>query len=611
MADWESTSAASVDLQPTGRRALVQKGTTVLEAAHASGVELVAICGGHGLCGTCRVRHVSGELSSPSAVEEDLLAESEVLAGFRLGCQAKALGDVRVDIPPESLTTVQRLQIEGKSVDVVIDPPVVSFDIAAAPPTLHDLRSDVRRLSDALATADAPTATPGLRVLLDCSERLRAQDWLARVSVNRARPLPEVVAILPQGTAVLGLAVDVGTTKLAGYLVDLSSGETVARAGAMNPQIAYGEDAVSRITYANSGPHAARVLHDRVVEGINRLVDELCGQAEISRSRIVDAVVVGNTAMHHLVVGLPVRQLGEAPYVAAVDEPLDLFAADIGIQLASSATLYLPPNIAGYVGADHVAMLLATGVCDGRRTVLALDIGTNTEISLAHGGALWSCSTASGPAFEGAHIHDGMRAVPGAIERVRYHDGEFLVHAIGEVPPVGLCGSGILDAVAEGVSAGIIDSRGALAKSHPLVYRASGGLSCLLVPGGRSGHGRDVVFTRSDVNEIQLAKGAIRTGADLLLDAAGIEAEAVQDVVVAGAFGTYLDIGSAVRVGMLPDLPRERFRQVGNAAGRGAQHLLVSRERRLRALEVARRSQYVELTTHANFTETFVRALSL
>ncbi len=611
MADSQSTSAASVDLQPTGRRALVRKGTTILEAAQTAGVELVAICGGNGTCGSCRVRHVGGELSAPNSVEEDLLTEPEVLSGMRLACQAKALGDVRVDIPPDSLTATQRLQVEGQAVDVTVDPPVSAFDVAVEPPILRDLRSDARRLIDALVHAQSPAPVLGINVLRSCSETLREQHWLARVGVNRARALPEVVAILPQNTAMLGLAVDVGTTKVAGYLVDLSSGETVARAGAMNPQIAYGEDVVSRITYANSSAAGARVLHERVIDGINRLVDELCTQAGTKRTQIVDAVVVGNTAMHHLVVGLPVRQLGEAPYVAAVAEPLDLYALDVGIHLAPAATLYLPPNIAGYVGADHVSMLLATGVCDADRTVLAMDVGTNTEISLAHGGALWTCSTASGPAFEGAHIHDGMRAVPGAIERVRYHDGGFLVHAIGEVRPVGLCGSGILDAVAEGVTAGIIDSRGALSKTHPLVHRASGGLACLVVPARLSGHGRDVVFTRSDVNEIQLAKGAIRTGADILLEAAGIQAEDVEEVVVAGAFGTYLDIGSAIRIGMMPDLPRERFRQVGNAAGRGAEHLLVSRERRAHALEIARRSQYIELTTHANFTDTFVHALSL
>jgi uncharacterized 2Fe-2S/4Fe-4S cluster protein (DUF4445 family) len=611
MAESEPTSAASVDLQPTGRRALVRRGTTILEAAQVSGVELVAICGGNGTCGSCRVRHVAGELSAPNSVEEDLLTEPEVLAGIRLACQARALGDVRVDIPPESLTALQRLQVEGQAIDVTVDPPVPAYDVVIEPPVLRDLRSDASRLIDALAQAQVPAALLGVRVLRECSDVLREQHWRVRVAVNRARPLPEVVAILPSSTVVLGLAVDVGTTKVAGYLVDLATGHAVARSGAMNPQIAYGEDVVSRITYANSSPTGARVLHDRVVEGINRLVDELCAQAKAHRTQIVDAVVVGNTAMHHLVVGLPVRQLGEAPYVASVSEPLDLFASDVGIQLAPASSLYLPPNIAGYVGADHVSMLLATGVCDGKKTVLAMDIGTNTEISLAHGGELWTCSTASGPAFEGAHIHDGMRAVPGAIERVRYHEGGFLVHAIGEMPPVGLCGSGILDAVAEGVSAGIIDSRGALSKTHPLVYRASGGLSCLLVPARLSGHGRDVVFTRSDVNEIQLAKGAIRTGADLLLRAAGIEAGDVQEVVVAGAFGTYLDIGSAVRIGMLPDLPRERFRQVGNAAGQGAQHMLISRERRAHALEIARRSQYIELTTHVSFTDTFVQSLSL
>jgi uncharacterized 2Fe-2S/4Fe-4S cluster protein (DUF4445 family) len=544
-------------------------------------------------------------------VEEELLSEREALSGLRLACQAKALGDVRVDVPPESLTAAQRLQVEGQAIDVTLDPPVSAFDVVIEPPIMRDLRSDASRLIDGLVKAQCGAPTLGVQVLRSCSETLRDLQWLARVAVHRGRPLPEVVAILPQTTTALGLAIDVGTTKVAGYLVDLGTGDTVARAGAMNPQIAYGEDVVSRITYANSSPAGARILHVRVIEGINRLVDELCAQAEARRTQIVDSVVVGNTAMHHFVVGLPVRQLGEAPYVAAVAEPLDMYASDVGVHLAQAATMYLPPNIAGYVGADHVSMLLATGACDGGRTVLAMDVGTNTEISLAHEGALWTCSTASGPAFEGAHIHDGMRAVPGAIERVRYHGGGFMVHAIGEVPPVGLCGSGILDAVAEGVSAGIIDSRGALSKAHPLVHRAGGGLSCLLVPARQSGHGRDVVFTRSDVNEIQLAKGAIRTGANLLLEAAGIDASAVQEVVVAGAFGTYLDIGSAIRVGMLPNLPRERFRQVGNAAGRGAEHLLVSRARRVRALEIARRAQYVELTTHEHFTDTFVQALSL
>ena len=247
------------------------------------------------------------------------------------------------------------------------------------------------------------------------------------------------------------------------------------------------------------------------------MVGELCEQAGAHRGQIVDAVVVGNTAMHHFVTGMPVRQLGEAPYVACVSDPVLARAEEIGLQLDRGATLYMPPNIAGYVGADHVAMLLASGLADTDQTVLALDIGTNTEISLAHKGDVWSCSTASGPAFEGAHIHDGMRAAPGAIEHVRFHQGAFQVQTIGEQRPIGICGSGILDAVAQGLEAGIIDERGSLVKDHPLVSRTESGPTCLL---GAGGPGRAWARRRlhsSDINEIQLAKGAIRAGMELLL----------------------------------------------------------------------------------------------
>jgi uncharacterized 2Fe-2S/4Fe-4S cluster protein (DUF4445 family) len=339
------------------------------------------------------------------------------------------------------------------------------------------------------------------------------------------------------------------------------------------------------------------------------MVGELCEQAGAHRGQIVDAVVVGNTAMHHFVTGLPVRQLGEAPYVASVSDSLLASAEEIGLKLDSGAMLYLPPNIAGYVGSDHVAMLLASGLADTTQTVLALDIGTNTEISLAHKGAIWACSTASGPAFEGAHIHDGMRAAPGAIEHVRFLKGAFQVQTIGGAAPVGICGSGILDAVAQGLEEGIIDERGSLAKGHPLVSRTESGPTCLLVPAGRAGHGRDVVFTRSDVNEIQLAKGAIRAGTELLLKEAGIGAASLDSVVVAGAFGTYLDLESAIRVGLLVDVGRERYRQVGNAAGRGAEQLLLSRERRMLADHLAKRVRYIELTVHRSFTEMFAQSL--
>jgi uncharacterized 2Fe-2S/4Fe-4S cluster protein (DUF4445 family) len=602
----------SVEIEPIGRRVRVAVGTTVLAAARSVGVGLASACGGAGTCGSCRVQITGGEVTPASADERRQLGEAALAAGLRLACQAAVRTDVRVAIPPESLTTTQRLQLEGQAGDIPLDAPVAAVDVVLERPALADLRADATRLLDALAAQPAATlaaAAPhvGLPVLTGLPALLRAQDWSARVAVQR--PRGEVVAIRPPASRLLGLAVDLGTTKLAAYLVDLQGGDTVGRAGAVNPQIGHGEDVMSRIAYANTGVAAHAELREAVVEAVGGLSRELCAAAGGDTEAIVDCVVVGNTAMHHLFAGLPVRQLGQAPYVAAVSDPLDLAAADLGLAFAAGARLYMPPLIAGFVGADHVAMLLATETAERSATVLALDIGTNTEISLAHRGRLWSCSTASGPAFEGAHITDGMRAAPGAIERVHYGDGRFSVQTVDECPAVGLCGSGILDAVAEGLRAGIVDARGGLARSHPLVATDGGRPRCVLVGAADSGSHRDIVFTRSDVGEIQLAKGAIRAGTELLLDAAGIDAAQLDEVVVAGAFGTYLDLRSAVRVGLLPDLPAERFRQVGNAAGAGAQQLLLSRERRLQAVELAGRAEYVELTTHPDFAEHFVMAM--
>ena len=277
------------------------------------------------------------------------------------------------------------------------------------------------------------------------------------------------MAVLTPGDRLFGLAVDIGTTKLAAYLVDLATGHTVAKTGEMNPQIGYGEDVISRIGYCAEHADGRIVLQARLVETLNTLVTQLCHEAGATQPQIVDAVVVGNTAMHHLFAGLPVDQLGRAPYVAAVSDPLDLRAADLGLVLAPGASVHLPANIAGFVGADHVAMALATGAWEETdRCVVALDIGTNTEVTLTRGGRIWCCSCASGPAFEGAHIQDGMRAAPGAIERVQIgEDGKPHLKTIGDQPPVGICGSGILDAVSELLRTGIIDRKGAFQAGAP------------------------------------------------------------------------------------------------------------------------------------------------
>ena len=437
---------------------------------------------------------------------------------------------------------------------------------------------------------------------------LRENGWRVRVVVRDG----EVIAVAPADTSPLGLAVDIGTTKLAAYLVDLESGETLEAAGAMNPQIAYGEDVMTRIAYAMEGETQAQELQRVLAGGLDDLARKLCARAGRESAEIVEVVLVGNTCMHHLVLGLPVAQLGLAPYVPTLADSYDLKAWELGLCFVPGANVHLLPNIAGFVGADHVAMLLATRMHEAREITVGLDIGTNTEISLVVEGRLLSCSCASGPAFEGAHIHDGMRAAPGAVEWVRLVDERVEYQTIDEMPPVGICGSGVLDSVAELRRVGVLGANGAMKPgSHPRVRGEGGRSEFLLVPAGERGAPRDLVITRKDVNEIQLAKGAIRAGIEVLLSEAGLEAEQIERVVVAGAFGTYLDVGSALAVGMFPPLARERFVQVGNGAGMGAKLALVSRRCRAVTEEIARRVEYIELTTHPRFVEAYMAALML
>jgi uncharacterized 2Fe-2S/4Fe-4S cluster protein (DUF4445 family) len=597
-----------VDLEPVGRRTSVPTGETLLTAAQQAGVALISVCGGSGTCQECRVRLMSGKLSPLSLIEEATFSADELKQGFRLACQASPLSNVKIEIPPESLTTPQRLQIEGQEEHIELEPLVFPVEVQLSPPSLKDLRADTTRLADEISALGMPPLMLDLPVISHFSERMRDLNWQGRLAVHRSRNL---ISVLPSHKPLFGMAVDVGTTKVAAYLVNLESGETAGKLGAMNPQIAYGEDVVSRIAYANQGEMQRLTLQERLVATLNEMLLELRTGANVTPEQVVDAVVVGNTAMHHLFAGLSVRQLGQAPYVAAVSDPLDFPASQIGLDLAPGAFVHLPPNIAGYVGADHIAMLIATQAWQAEAVTVALDIGTNTEISLAVGGGrLLSCSCASGPAFEGAHILAGMRAAPGAIERVQRLQGEFRVSTIGNQLPVGICGSGILDVVAEMLAGQVIDHRGILQRDHPGVRAADRGGAFLLVPAEASGTGREILVNRRDVNEIQLAKAAIRAGVEILLLDAGLTDQDIQQFIVAGAFGTYLYLPNAVRIGMFPNIPGERYHQVGNAAGMGARQMLVSKRKRLQAQEILKRVEYVELTTHPAFSDVFVKAIS-
>lgn len=598
-----------VDFEPIGKRIQISDGASLLTAAQKIGADLNAICGGIGICGSCLVRRISGSLTPLTGMEKDILNSDQIRQEYRLACQAYPVGDVKIEIPPESLTSLQRLQIDGQESIIEVDPEVIALDINVNAPTHTDLRSDFTRVDQAIQNSGYPPLCGDLVSISQLSDVLRKERGKVRLAIAPKSNRTRLVSTFPYNTQLLGLAVDIGSTKLALYLVDLTNGITLAKTGVMNPQISYGEDIVSRIAFANQKADHRLLLQRRLVEALNRAISDLCQETGTQQSQIVDAVMVGNTVMHHFLCRLPVYQLGTAPYVAAVSEPLDFKASEIGLDLAIAAKLYTPANIAGYIGGDHTSVLVTLADHSLSHTIAAIDIGTNTEISLFCKGKIFSCSTASGPAFEGAHIHDGMRASSGAIEKVRISDGGISVTTIGNVPAVGICGTGILSAISEMLEHGIIDHRGVIKKESPCVRTLDRRTEVVLVGENESGTKKAVVVTRKDIHEIQLAKGAIRTGIDALLQSAGIQAGDVEKWVIAGAFGTYLDISSAIRIGMFPAAPIERFLQVGNAAGEGAKQMLLSKKKRVIANEIVKQVNYIELTIFPGFSDHFIHAM--
>ena len=603
-----SHSHYQIDFQPVGKRVDAAAGTTLLEAAIQAGIDLASACGGMGMCGQCRVQVITGEVSPPNSSETDILSKLELGRGQRLACCAQVIGDVKVHIPKESLLIGQRLQIEGDSAVLQLDPVVHAYQIVAPPPTLTDLRSDLSRVLDALRDSfDIEPLQAEPAVIAQLSPLARAENWRLSVYVRGQ----EIVGVAPAETHPLGFAVDLGTTKVAGYLVNLETGGELARGGVLNPQIGYGEDVISRLAYAHRNANGLHALAAMIRETLNELLGELVAKAEVSRTQVVDACIVGNTAMMHLLLELPVSQLAVAPFVAATDLPVDVKARSLGLDTAPGAYVYTPPSIGGYVGADHVAMILATGLDDADKVVMGIDIGTNSEIVIRKPGRpnLASASCASGPAFEGAHISDGMRAASGAIEVVKLSENAVAVQTVNDAPAVGLCGSGIIDAVAELYRWHLLNHRGRFQRHAARVRKGCHGAEFLLVDARKSGSGRDVVITQEDVNEIQLAKGAIRAGLEVLLQATDTQPEEVEEVIIAGAFGSYLDIQSARAIGLFPHMPHAQFRQVGNAAGVGAKQMLLSKQARNRSEHLATNADYVELTTYPQFSRKFALAM--
>lgn len=605
----------NLSFQPIGKTIEVEPDISILDAVRKAGIGISAVCGGKKSCGSCLVKIPSQEnVSKPTDMEIEKLDKDLLSNGYRLACQTIAYQSTIIEIPPESLTANQRSQVEGIESSVAIDPVLEVYDIDFSLSQNLDSKDEWSQFGDVLLKLGLiKPKSADYSSLLQFSSLIDNHGKLRCAIYNG-----ELLKVCAPDEAILGVAIDIGTTKIAAYLIDMLTGDSLAQSGISNPQISYGEDIMARISYANEEKANGELLKTELIKSFNALVEDQCKSAnnskdetnrEFSSSQVLEYVIVGNTAMHHIFLGLPVNRLGKAPFTPVLSDPYELNAEELGLISSNSAKTFLLPNVAGFIGADHIAMLLSAGAMKEEKTTLYMDIGTNTEIALFHHGEFISCSTASGPAFEGAHIKDGMRAADGAIEHVKIESDTVLYQTIGDVKPIGICGSGIVDLIAELLDAEIINGMGAFDNQYPLVEKGEKGLELIIVPASDSGHDREITLTRKDISEIQLAKGAIQAGISLLLKEVSLGIEQIEKIVVAGAFGTYLDIESAIRIGLIPDIEQKNITQIGNAAGIGAKWALMSKKKRAEAIELKNRIRHLELSNHPEFSAEFTKAM--
>ena len=621
--------------QPSGRRGRVPAGTTILAAAQGMGVGIEAVCGGKGVCGKCRVIIEEGRfeklglvsskahVSGLSAVEEKFLSPEELARGYRLACLAQVRESLVVTVPEESRTAKQVILEQGRERSYRLAPAVKQYSLVLPPASLADARDDRQRLLEALEERyGLKDLIVDYTVLRDLPLLLRKEEWQVTVTLWQGR---EIIRVVP-GAEVphsLGIAIDVGTTTLAAFLCDLATGELLGKASRMNPQIGYGEDVLARISYAMTEEEGREKLQQAMLEAISVLAEEMTAKIGREALEVDEIVLVYNTAMHHFTLGMEPKHMGRSPFVPAVSVPLDIKARDLGVKINPAGNIHSLPVEAGFVGPDNVAVLIAEEPYRSNNIKLIIDIGTNGEIDLGNKDRLLSTSCATGPALEGAQIAFGMRAAPGAIERVEIdpETKEPRYKVIGEdkwYPELkvtgaqGICGSGIIDVVAELHRAGIISKAGRIngRLETPRVRKdESGKLQYVLAWAEETAIHKDIVITQGDIRAVQLAKGAIYVGARYLMEKYGCDH--VDEVILAGAFGSYINKRSAMALGLFPDCDPEKVKAVGNAAGDGARLALLDVEKRREAARVARQVEFVETAVEPDFQARFMEALSI
>lgn len=592
-----------VTFRPHDRVTRVPEGTTLFNAAHWIGLPIESTCGGRGTCGKCRVQVLRGSMEVTPA-DRRHLSEEELAAGWRLACEAIVTTDVECSVP--ALMRAPKAATMGLSRFVLLEPNVHKIHLTLDPPTLEDPRSDVERIRAALEAEGY-----GVEIDLPVLRHLPIVLRISGFDVTAVLCGERLVAVEPGDTTGVsyGVAVDVGTTTVVATLMDLTTGAAAGVASNLNAQAPFGADVISRIARTRMEETAAAELQRTVIGTINGLLAEIMGSAGVGREHVYEMVVAGNATMLHLLLGVDAHAISVAPFVCAFREPLDLPAAALGIEIHPEGRVQLLPSIGAYVGADIVAGIQATGLTREPELRLFVDVGTNGEIVLGNADRVLATASPAGPAFEGGHVRAGMRAADGAIEGVILTEGEVRLQVIGDAEPRGICGSGLIDAVAQLRLVGLLDAGGRLASpeeaaGHPLADRLVeiDGMRAFLLAEG-------VPLTQRDIRELQSAKGAIATGIGALTQLLDVSAADLHQVLLAGSFGTYINPASARVIGLVPPVPVDRIVAVGNAAGEGAKMALLSFRERLMAFDLLRRVEYVELSGQEGFNEAFLTAV--
>jgi len=620
-----------VIFQPSGRRGYVNDGKTIKEASHELGVDIEGICGEKATCGKCKVRIERGffgeygvesrmeNLSPIGESEKKMLTPQQQHDGYRLACQAHIHGDVVVFVPEESRRGKQIVRKAAREIAIELKPAVRKYYVEMTPATLHDILGDWERLQAELSKRfDLSGLVIDYPVLRSLQNMIRQGDWKVTVSVWMNREVIKVESGFVEKA--YGLAVDIGTTTVAAYLCDLATGEVVATDAMVNPQVAYGEDVMSRITYYMTHEDGLESMNQVIIKGVNQLAGQAAAEAHIKRHAIVDMTVVGNTCMHHIFLSLDPQYLGRSPFSASIHHSVDVKARDLGLKISPGAYVHILPIEAGFVGADNVGVLIAEEPYNQDDMALVIDVGTNGELILGNRDKLISASCATGPAFEGAGIKCGMRAAPGAIEKIKIDPDtkEVCFKVIGKedwntdlevVGAKGICGSGIIDAIAQLFVAGVIGRTGRFSTDldTPRLRITEDGPEFVIAWADETSTNQDIIVCQQDVRNIQLAKGAMYAGAKIMMNRLGLEK--LDKIILAGAFGSYIDKESAAIIGLFPDCAQENIYAVGNAAGDGARIALLNMDKRVEADEVARWVEYVELTVEPSFEKVFVQAM--